>query len=242
MIPKVFIATPVADVKEYCLYDFVEQCKNFSYPNLNILFCDNSKSSIAHKMHESGIMCEYVEPKGLAIEYIAESQNLLRQRFLESDAEYFLSLECDVFVPLDIIEYMIAQHALVYALPYFLYEEGREDGMVDTALSFQTIDNAPFQQRRMRKISQKESFHTFNGKSNNTLIPALGCTLIHRSVIEKIKFRVEPKINNMAFSDSYFFYDCKVNKIPVITDTSIIVEHRRKISQWDMLIDSHVKK
>ena len=42
--PKVLIASPVYEGMDYCLYNFIDNLKNFSYSNYKILIVDNSKS------------------------------------------------------------------------------------------------------------------------------------------------------------------------------------------------------
>lgn len=240
--PKILIAAPISKHKDYCLWDWIEQVKGFKYHNYDVYLVDNSHDEQYHKkVWDKGIRCDYVSPKGkLSPVYITESQNKIRDYFLKGNYSHMLSLECDVFVDDNIIDYMLYEHKLVYAIPYFLYEEGREHGQINTALSFQKIDmNTPFKHKRMRKLSATESMYEFNGQKNFELLPALGCTLIHRSVISQIPFRVDIKANASAFSDSFFFYDCKLKGIEVTVDMSKIVEHRRLVHQWDMLFDSH---
>ena len=53
----------------------------------------------------------------------------------------------------------------------------------------------------------------------------LGCTLIHRSVLEPIHFRYDPKILG-AFHDAFFAIDCLNSNKTIWYDETITVEHR----------------
>jgi hypothetical protein len=60
----------------------------------------------------------------------------------------------------------------------------------------------------------------------------LGCVLIRRDVLEKIKFRYVPGVE--VFPDSYFAEDCYRNKINIWAHTGLICEHRNQDWQVDV--------
>ena len=91
--PKVFIATPHADRKNYCLDQYVDVIKLISYKNKTVTVADNSSTKDNLKLlAKKGLKTLYVNPKNKTnIEYVCESHNYLREAFLKSDAQFFLS-------------------------------------------------------------------------------------------------------------------------------------------------------
>jgi hypothetical protein len=41
--PRILVAFPTSDKKDYCVEDFIDQIKSFTYPNYDIFVVDNSK-------------------------------------------------------------------------------------------------------------------------------------------------------------------------------------------------------
>jgi hypothetical protein len=64
----------------------------------------------------------------------------------------------------------------------------------------------------------------------------MGCTLIHRSVLEKINFRHDESLPE-AHYDAFFAHDCVSNGIPMIYDPEIHFEHRHEKTGrgWDKI-------
>ena len=61
-------------------------------------------------------------------------------------------------------------------------------------------------------------------------VSGLGCILIHRSVLEKIKFRYDKKYP--SFDDIFFGLDCKENNFGIYADTNIVCKHLLKNRPW----------
>jgi hypothetical protein len=75
-LPKILIAAPQSDVKNYCFIDWVLNINRFSYPkeNITILLVDNSdtKDNVDY-IKKFGIECVYVDKGGRGIiETLAE--------------------------------------------------------------------------------------------------------------------------------------------------------------------------
>ena len=69
-----------------------------------------------------------------------------------------------------------------------------------------------------------------DGNVKDVFSCGLGCTLIHKSVFEKVKFRSDFK--QTYHPDSCFAEDCYYLKIPINVDTSILLKHEN--SRWLM--------
>ncbi|MBS3151227.1 hypothetical protein J4443_02500 [Candidatus Woesearchaeota archaeon] len=71
----------------------------------------------------------------------------------------------------------------------------------------------------MRSLNEDELWK--NQGLMQVISAGLGCILIHKNILKKIKFRYE--LN--TFDDRWFFMDLYNKKIPVYADTSIKCKH-----------------
>src|SRR3989338_3204849 len=105
MMPKVFVNCPTIDIKEYCLKDYAAGVKALTYPNITLLLGDNSKNeAYFYKLKEVGLDAIRTPWSETARKRIVDARNILREKFLELDCEYFFSLEQDVIPLPDVIE------------------------------------------------------------------------------------------------------------------------------------------
>ena len=63
----------------------------------------------------------------------------------------------------------------------------------------------------------------FDGTVKKVFHAGIGCALIHRSILEKIPFRVEK--GNNSHSDTFFAFDCFQHNIPIYVDTELQCKH-----------------
>jgi len=184
--PKVLIVSPTNSRKDYCTIDFVNNLRSLTYPEKDFCFCDNSYDPIFHVQEFilRGIDCLYVHPQGKSnTQYICQSFNALRDYFLKGDWEWFLSVECDLFPPADIIETLLAYHKPVVSCRYFL-AHGAHSHLLATE-----FDDS-FSLNFNRNIFCLEGFHEYGTRKTKSGNSGLGCILIHRSVIAAIPFRL----------------------------------------------------
>ena len=80
--------------------------------------------------------------------------------------------------------------------------------------------------RQSKPIELKKAFLKFDGRLKTVYQLGLGCLLIHRSVLQKVPFRVDLKDEEKAHSDTYFHEDLRSLNIPCYMSTNVIVEHR----------------
>jgi GT2 family glycosyltransferase len=227
--PKILLASPFSSNKDYVIFDWLIHISQIDYPNLDILLCDNSHDESYHKQFEEmGFNVLYVSPKGKnAREYITESQNLLRSVFLTGGYDYFLSLECDIFPPKQFLHKLLMSGKQIINIPYFYgfsensklllsYFVKKDDGAISTFIP-----------------NLVEQFYFIDGTVKQIYESGIGCSLIHRSVLEKIKFRLEE--GKPAFSDTYFYQDVFKAGMKVYMDTSMLCIHKN--SNWAGMID-----
>ena len=225
MPPKILVGCPTSLHKEYCLKDYAEAVKSLDYPNYDILLVDNSPDDdYLKKIKEHGlpvIKGPYFES---ARDRIIASRNILRQKVLDEGYDYFFSLEQDVIPPKDILQNLIKHNKRVISAVYFAHNIV-DNKRVLMPLVYKLIDKETLS---MRPLNDKELWEELG--LTEVVSAGLGCLLIHRNILKKIKFRYEKN----TFDDRWFFIDLHNLKIESFADTSVkckhlILEHQK----WD---------
>ncbi len=220
--PKVLVGCPTADAKSYCLKQYVDRVKALTYTNKEIWLVDNSKTKdYFEQIKKEGLNVIKDEFSEMLKERIVHSRNILRQKVIEEGYDYFLSLEQDVIPPVDIIERLLAHgKEIICGVYYGLYFDQENKPIV------RPLVWAPVQEdnSKMRFMSS-ECKEWGAGKQKLYEIRAcgLGCVLIHRSVLEKIKFRIRE--DRAAFDDIVFCDDAASNGFKIYADLSLHCEH-----------------
>jgi len=222
--PKILIGTPTADVKDYCWEEFYENVQALTYKNSDFFVADNSPNNdYTKKLRKLGVDVGKIKRKAKSnIQYICESHNSIRTKFLNGKYAYLLHLESDVIPPVDIIERLLLCDKSVVSAPYFI-KEGKDSHLmlVEEEKGGDAIQNT-------RLMDENLDFKMVDGKVHRIHNAGLGCTLIHRSVMEKIEFRHDTDF--YAHPDTFFAVDLKRHDIPAFVDTSILCKHRN--SAW----------
>ncbi|MBU2496780.1 MAG: hypothetical protein KJ767_01840 [Nanoarchaeota archaeon] len=184
--PKILISCPTSSHKEYCLKDYIKGIKELTYENFDVLFADNSENdeymdkikSLGFKVIKSPYS-EFVKDR------VIKARNLLREKFLEGDYDYFLSLEQDVIPPKNIIEGLLShKKEIVSGIVYHLFPKDKswqEKPMI--AIKSTT------QKGKLAFLSSEQI------ENVNAIVKidycSMGCLLISKQVLKKIKFRYE---------------------------------------------------
>ena len=226
--PKVLLATPTSDHKDYCMLDWISHVKKLTYPNFDVIIVDNSTDEKYYKkiqeaLGDKGKVFHKNRKKGQRLQdLMRDCNNKIRTEFLKNE-EYkaLISLESDLFPPVNFIEYLLRQRKPFVGIPYFTGQHYNSYIVEHFAEHFGNL--------RQIKPSLMKSFLKFDGKlaiSNNT---GIGCTFIDRKIMEDIKFRTEK--GDTGFPDTFFHLDIyqKWGMQPYLT-TDVISEHRN--SDW----------
>ncbi|MDP7115832.1 MAG: hypothetical protein QF632_01820 [Candidatus Woesearchaeota archaeon] len=241
MQPKVFIGCPTWIGKKYCINKYLNGITNLDYPEKYFMIADNSKTDeYLDILKEKGINALKGEHYDDPVKSVVESRNMLREQFLEGDCEYFFSLEQDVVAPRDAIIKMIAHNKRVVSGLYFTAGEVNEKPVmmplayVGVAKEFiEKIKADPKVYKDQYEELKKYNFDpkevkrrlTFKETEGETFMPVLrvglGCVLIHRDVLEKIKFRYNPH----GYDDMTFCSDVLAKNWKIFLDTSIKCRH-----------------
>lgn len=222
--PKILVGCPVSDYHEYCTEEFIQSIKSLSYPNYDVLLLDNSKderffNSIRDKVPViRGRYCPNV------YERLIYNRNILRQKVLDEGYDYFFSLEQDVIPPKNVIERLLKHNKNMITGLYFLPKrKGDEVKLVATAWVLHPTESN-------KKADLKEEIVMGNHLLKIDLC-GLGCVLIHRNVLEKIKFRYDLKEGD-GVDDVFFCKDAREAGFEIYADTSIKCKHLIKGRSW----------
>ena len=234
--PKILVAAPTSDHKDYCLKQWSNYLLGLTYPNKEIFIVDNSKDPLYHqKIISLGLPCVHHRPLGMTDlkEIITSGQNLIRDKILREKFDYLFLNESDQFAPPNIIEYLMLQKKFVIGLPYFI------SGVTNTQLiCFKKESWGAV--RNYDPIFHDEGFIFFDGTITPVYQLGFGCLLIHRSIVERLPFRVDMNNPYGNHSDTYFHNDCHDNHIPVYADLGHMSYHWNK--DWWKVIDKENSK
>lgn len=228
---KVLIACPTADVKDYCLEDFIDNIKSFTYHEKKLFLCDNSETRdyyIDTKKKYSFLGDFFEMARVTPSQYrsfkiaLAKSHNKCRLKALEDGYDYLLHLESDVFPPIDVIERLLAHKKPIVGALYHI-ETGER-----STLMIQQLEEFGDAHRETNNLWETD-LEFVNGEVKKIFSCGLGCVLIHRSVLEKVQFRCDE--NSPVHPDSFFYNDLDAKGIDVYVDTSIYCEHRNQVNQ-----------
>jgi len=222
---KVLVGCPVTKIKSYCVDEFIESLKNLTYQNIEFYFCDNSPDRSMQKLfNKHGFECGYISPKFRGnIDAITESANCIREEAIKRNCDYFLSLECDVFPPYNIIEQLLSANKDVIGAMYHINHDENSHLMLQLPMD---ISNTI-----MNNLSTSFDIMFVDGNTKRVFACGLGCCLISKRVFGNMPFRYQK--NTDAHHDTLFFSDLFYKKIPVYSDTSIICKHLNQ--KWDAI-------
>ena len=233
--PKILLASTINIVKSYCLFDWLEHIKELDYPNYDIFLVDNSPNpDFCDKIQALGFNCAWVNPEGRESRYYMTSSNeRCRMEFLlNPEYQYFLSLECDIFPPKDIIQRLLAHDKDVCGTPYWTFQ-GYDSQLMLVSIDELHRDYETYRKEvKARLLTFSEAQLFIDGQCKPIYANGIGCTLIKRWVLEKIHFRIDPL--DIGHADSFFHQDLWLNGIENYVDTSIIPLHRN--SNWNTIL------
>ena len=218
-LPKILIAAPQSDVKNYCFIDWVLNVNRISYPKdrIGILLVDNSetKDNVEY-IKKFGIECIYVDKKGRGIiETLAECHQVCLDYAIKHDYDYLFHLETDIFPKHDILLNLLSHKKPITCGLYNIFDGAYREPML------RLVEKKNMGYTRAYGIGRYESL--IDGKLMEVFSGALGCTLIRKDIFNKIKFRYEKGKNQHP--DTWFAQDMYFQKIPIHVDTNSFCKH-----------------
>jgi len=235
MFPKVLIAAPQNEIKNYCWKEWTDRVNNLTYPNYDVFIADNSDTPEninlikKHGYHTSHVK---VNKKGI-IHTINDSHNTCRDFALKGGYKYMFHLETDVIPPFDVIERLMQHKTKVCSGLYDIFHGKERKVMAQLNEEY----NRNIRAYRTVTYAEHKEPNFYNGTLQKVYHAGIGCCLIHEDVLSKIKFRVEDKID--FHSDTWFANDCYLNNIDIFVDTTIQCKHIN--STWLFMAEEVLK-
>ena len=234
--PKVLVACPTYDGKNYCIDEWMELIQNLSYTNYDILIVDNTndKGKNAKWIAERfGVEVIHHFKKKLALnEVMAECNNIIRQRLIDGEYEYLMSIESDVFPPKDIIPRLINHQKLVVSGMYQIGVGEMRYPLIQV-VDFGDEDGVGV----VRQLHWGELLQFINRGVKRVHGCGIGCALIHHEVLKKYPFRTDPEYSTHA--DSFFYMDLWNDGLPVYLDTNLMCRHKN--TDWETVYKNREK-
>lgn len=197
---------------------------------VDYLLVDNSKTQDFYLRLQLGganiVKSPYVEN---VRQRIVESRNVLREKTLKEKYDYFFSLEQDIIPEEDILVGLLKQNKKIISA-YYSKNMGMKVQDKETLEIKDITLELPIvylqQEGGVKRANPKE---VLNKGTISVGAFGVGCLLIHRDVLEKIKFRFER--GKIAFDDLLFCLDAKNLGYQLFLDSNIKVIHLHK--PWD---------
>ena len=233
MEEKVFIACSAHYKKRYCLSDYIKGVNVLTYPHLEIWFGDNSPDNSYTKLIERYDIGNVltVSSEGRAVDRVVRTMNLLREKFLTSNCQWFCSLEQDVIPPPSVFETLLShKKKVISGLVYHGMAKHVQGGMIVERLPLAAVrqDNGTL------RYFTNEEVEKHDGLASVDYV-TMGCLLIHRSVLEKIHFRCKDFMTKLGVQDSVwhdfcFCDDAKALGEDIFVDFSVRCAHKLKVN------------
>ena len=230
--PRVLVATTVYDGKDYVFNRWWRRVRELNYPNYDILVVDNSATDDYYrKLKRRGVPVAKVPRGKHSREGVANASNYIRNRVLEGNYEYWMSIESDLIPPRNIIQRLMAHGRLSVGCLYVIGYAASPDQPMRPCL-FETRRNE-IGELETYNLPPHEGFGMFGTGLQKIHGCGLGCTLMHRTFLEKYRFWY---VDNMIkHSDVFLYMDLHNNCYEVFVDTDIIIPHYN--SNWNEVKD-----
>lgn len=253
---KILIGCPTCERYEYCVdlwikrvKEIIEYSKKFGI-YVDYLLVDNSKEDFFFdKLRKKNINVKKSPYFENVKERIVFSRNILRDKAINENYDYFLSLEQDMIPEKDIIKRLLNHNKEIvsayYGKEYIFKIRDNETGEIkEIEAEVPVIYISENEDEKGKNNYSNENPNTLeseaiirNANPNEVLFKGLikvgsfgvGCLLIKKEVLAKIKFRFESE--KKAFDDMFFCKDSKLLGYELFLDSDIRVEHLHK--PWD---------
>jgi len=218
-VPKVLVALPTYEGKDYIFKENFEAIKNIDYSNYDYIYIDNTKTtSYLSKLRRRGAKATRVPRNGNSRMALANAQNYARHKAIDGNYDYLMFIESDLIPPRDIITRLVKPGLKVIGASYLIGHE------VKVPCVF-FLDKTVLGHASGTRIITVDEAKKFMGTGLRQVHGmGLGCTLLRRDVFKNYPYWVDERFTD-KHSDVYFYMDLQVDGVPVVVDTDILVPH-----------------
>jgi GT2 family glycosyltransferase len=219
-LPKVLVGAPVCDLYEYCFNEFINNIKNLTYKNYDILLIDNSKEEdFFNKIKLLNINVIRIPYLDKMRERVVKSHNKLREYFLNNNYDYLLILDQDVIPQKEVIEKLINHKKDAVSALFFGHHniQTGENKLMPFAWKF--IEKSGF----WGKTYYLNENEIFSNKLIEIAFAGMGCILLSKKVLKKIEFRYDQTID--SWDDRWLGYDIHKEGFNFYLDPNVKCKH-----------------
>jgi len=228
--PKVLVAIPIFDQKDYIFKENFEAIKNINYPNYDYIYIDNSNSgAYVKKLRRRGCKAVRVPRGGNSRQALCNSQNYARKKALDGDYDYLMFVESDLIPTPECITILMSHGVGVAGALYYIGTEG-----VTFPCIFFKDWKAESNQMGTRLIKFSEIKGFLNTGLRRVHGMGLGCTLIRREIFKRFPYWYDERFTH-KHSDVYFYMELENKTVPVYVDTNYTIPHFP--SKWNLVGD-----
>jgi len=232
--PKVLLGCPTYAGKNYCVERWMERAKNLNYTNYDILIVDNTDDGGKNAQwlrDKFGVrVIHHYENKQTLFTLMTTCLNKVRDVVLKEGYEYFFSLEADVIPPENIIPTLMNLQKPIVSAMYRIGPPGWEFPLLQIMET--TKEGGGKAEAYARQMFWHEMFHYIDGEVKPIFACGIGCTLMHRALLEAVPFREDEK-NPFVYADSIFYLDLWNKNIENLVHTGILCKHLNR--DWTLV-------
>lgn len=239
-LPKVLVGIVTYEGKDYAWDKLYNAIKSFDYPNFEVLIVDNTRGKRYYKelvkrtKKDDFITVSRAERGSNSRIAHANSLNVIRDKVLNEDFDYLLTVESDLAPVSDIIQRLLSHKKDIVGCLYMIGYPNSKSYPPQACL-FKKVFNKETGAPETKRLEPEEGWGYFGSGLQPTHGCGFGTTLIKKSVLERVKFWYYLDSKVPMHSDVLFYRDVDELGIQVFVDTDIIVQHFN--SDWNKVED-----
>jgi len=224
---RVLVAAPICQWYDHCWDAFSSRLKELTYPHKDIFFVDNSEGlTFFKKVKAQGFAVRKTPHLWRIRDMVIRDHNIIRDKMLDGGYDYLLILDQDVVPPKDVIEQLMRHDKDVVSALYFGHHDiGGEVRVMPFAWVFSKEEGD------WNNTGYFLDSEIWEPQLLRIAFAGMGCILIKRSVLEKIKFHYSHDMD--AWDDRWLGVDVWANGFEFYLDNTVKCQHLYKNRTFD---------
>lgn len=223
-MPKVLIGTPTYEGKNYCLKQFIDNVRSFTYPSkfVDFVIFDNSNTpeNAKYISKELGVKVVWKDYSDMGvIKKLFFTHEDIRLYAINNKYDYLLHLESDLFPPEDLIEQLLWTRKDIVGVPYQLYGGGQRKPITTGYDHREMYPDVYIGGLNIGFVHH----YFFDGTVKRCTTNGIGCTLFKVNTIRNVPFRYVE--GDDSAPDTWFTQDLLHHKLPYYVHTGLLAFH-----------------